>query len=40
MCVGCAVLGSKGTGNYEEKLSEMNSEAYNAQKYNNINYGE
>ena len=40
MCLGCAVIGSKGTGNYDEKLSEMNDKAYNNQKYNNTNYGE
>ena len=40
MCVGCAVLGSKGTGNYEEKLSEMNDKPYTNQTYNNAKYGE
>jgi len=40
MCIGCAVLGSKGNENYDEKLSEMNDGAYNNQRYNNTNYGE
>lgn len=40
MCIGCAVLGSKGTGNYDEKLNAMNDKAYNNQEYKNTNYGE
>ena len=40
MCLGCAVLGSKGTGNYDKKIDEINGKAYNNQEYKNASYGE